>query len=281
MASDDQPGGGPNAAGQEARAPVGGVVVDPRMRSRRIGVRRAAGRRRLKRVTILLGMLVVASGAVVASQSSMLDVDRLVVSGARRTGADDVLRVSRVEQGDPMVGVDPAEVARRVEALPWVDEATVVRSWPATVRIEVTERSVAAVVQVTDERVALVDAHGRVLAIEPRPPDTLYETDEPLLVTGVEGRVAEGEMLGSEARPALRLAVAVGERMPGVVASVSTELDAVLVGGGAIRFGSPAQLDVKVVAAKAVLDDVDTGCLDVLDVRVPGSPALTRNQRCS
>jgi cell division protein FtsQ len=251
------------------------------MRSRRIGVRRAAGRRRLKRVTILLGMLVVASGAVVASQSSMLDVDRLVVSGARRTGADDVLRVSRVEQGDPMVGVDPAEVARRVEALPWVDEATVVRSWPATVRIEVTERSVAAVVQVTDERVALVDAHGRVLAIEPRPPDTLYETDEPLLVTGVEGRVAEGEMLGSEARPALRLAVAVGERMPGVVASVSTELDAVLVGGGAIRFGSPAQLDVKVVAAKAVLDDVDTGCLDVLDVRVPGSPALTRNQRCS
>jgi hypothetical protein len=69
--------------------------------------------------------------------------------------------------------------------------------------------------------------------------------------------------------------------MPGVVASVSTDHDAELVEGGAIRFGDTDDLDAKVTAAKTVLSDVDTACLELLDVRVPGSPALTRHQRCS
>ena len=51
--------------------------------------------------------------------------------------------------------------------------------------------------------------------------------------------------------------------------------------GGEIRFGSTEQLDLKVTAAKTVLADVDLACLEALDVRVPGSPALTRNQTCS
>jgi hypothetical protein len=68
--------------------------------------------------------------------------------------------------------------------------------------------------------------------------------------------------------------------MPGVVASVSTDLDAALVEGGAIRFGSTEDLGQKVTAAKTVLNEVDLTCLALVDVRVPGSPALTRNQRC-
>ena len=34
-------------------------------------------------------------------------------------------------------------------------------------------------------------------------------------------------------------------------------------------------------AVETVLTQVDTACLELLDVRVPGSPALTRHQRCS
>jgi predicted NUDIX family NTP pyrophosphohydrolase len=66
-----------------------------------------------------------------------------------------------------------------------------------------------------------------------------------------------------------------------VVMAVSTELDAALNDGGTIRFGSIEQLDAKIVAVETVLDDVDVACLRLLDVRVPGSPALTRHQRCS
>jgi cell division protein FtsQ len=264
-----------------ATGPPPGVVVDPRMRSRRIAVRRHAGRRRLRLVTLVLALAAAAVGAVVLTQSPLLDVDRLGVSGADHTAPDDVVGASGVRIGDPMVGVDPGDVRRRVGELPWVDQVTVRRVWPSTVEIEVTERSVAAVVQVTDDRAALVDAGGRVLSIEPRAGDAAADPAGPLVLTGVSGRVEEGELLPADARDALTVADRVAERMPGVVASVSIDLDAALVAGGTIRFGSTEELDDKVTAAKTVLDAVDTACLETLDVRVPGSPALTRNQRCS
>ncbi|HEY6415479.1 MAG TPA: FtsQ-type POTRA domain-containing protein, partial [Acidimicrobiales bacterium] len=176
---------------------------------------------------------------------------------------------------------DPGAVAGRVEELAWVESARVDRSWPSTVRVRVTERVPVAVVQVTDDHAAVVDAAGWVIRIEPRSADALPGAAGPLMLTGIDGRVAEGERLDGDARDALAIAATVAERMPGVVASVSTELDAELVAGGVVRFGSTDDLDDKVTAVKTVLSDVDTSCLELLDVRVPGSPALTRNQRCS
>jgi hypothetical protein len=101
------------------------------------------------------------------------------------------------------------------------------------------------------------------------------------VLTGVGGRVAEGDRLDADARDALVVAGALAERLPGVVGSVSTDLDAELVDGGTVRFGSIEDLAEKVTAVKTVLSDVDLACLELLDVRVPGSPALTRHQRCS
>ena len=104
--------------------------------------------------------------------------------------------------------------------------------------------------------------------------------DAPLVLTGIEGPVAEGRRLPGDARDALAIAAAVDERLPDTVASVSTDLEAELIAGGAIRFGSTDDLDQKITAVKTVLSDVDTSCMALLDVRVPGSPALTRNQGC-
>lgn len=291
MSRGDRPGDGPPS--DSGATPVGSsgpdgsgtspvAVVDPRIRSRRIAVRREAGRQRLKRATLVLALVALVVAGVAASQSPLLDVDRVVVSGTGHTPAEAVDRAAGVERGDAMVGVDPGAVADRVEALPWVDEAEVTRAWPATVRIRVTEREATALVQVTPDRAALVDAEGRVLAIEPHAEGEPAAGGEvPLVLTGIGGRVAEGERLPAGARDALRVATAVRERMPGTVVSVSTDLDAALVEGGEIRFGSTDELDLKITAVKTVLADVELACLETLDIRVPGSPALTRNQRCS
>lgn len=282
-ASGSGAGGGDDGGGSGGdKSPAGTVVtVDPRMRSRRIEVRRDAGRRRLKRITLGLAVVAVGVGALVATRTPLLDVDRIVVSGAERTSVEDVIRAAGVERGDPLISVDPGAVADRIEELPWVDEAMVGRSWPSTVNLQVTERAAVAVVQVTGDRAAVVDAEGRVLSIDRRAADAEHDPDGPLVLTGVEGRIAEGGRLDRDARDALELAGALAERLPGVVAAVSTDLDAELAAGGAIRFGSVEHLDDKITAAKTVLSDVDTACLEQLDVRVPGSPALTRNQRCS
>jgi cell division protein FtsQ len=251
------------------------VAVDPRMRSRRIDVRRNQGKRRLKRVTAALAGVAVVVAAVVATQTSLLDVDRVRIDGVGHTAAADVRRVAGISPGDTMVGVDVGRAADRVEDLPWVADARVARRWPGTVEIRVTEREPLALVGVAAGRAALVDEDGRVLEVTRQPPGGLPE------VTGVRGRIAEGDELGQDTRDALAILRAVRERLPGVVASVSSDLDAALASGGEIRFGSADDLDDKIVAVETVLADVDTGCLELLDVRVPGSPALTRHQRCS
>jgi hypothetical protein len=252
------------------------VAVDPRMRSRRIAVHRDQGKRRLKRLTVALGVVAAVVGAAVATQTELLDVDRVRINSVGHTTAADVRRVAGISPGDTMVGVDAGGAAGRIEDLPWVEEATVARHWPGTVEIHVTEREVLAMVEVAEGRVALVDDDGRVLEVTRQPPAGLPE------VSGVSSRrIAEGDELGRETRDALTILRAVSERLPGVVASVSSDLDAALAAGGEIRFGSPDDLDDKIVAVETVLADVDTDCLELLDVRVPGSPALTRHQRCS
>jgi POTRA domain, FtsQ-type len=284
---------GPGAAAPGAGAPA--LVVDPRMRSRRIHVRRSAGRRRLKRVTLVLAGMAIVVLALAATRTPLLDVDRVLVTGVDGARADAVRSAAAVAPDQPLVSLDTGAVASRVEALPWVASAQVSRSWPATVRVRVTEREVVAAVQVTDAHVALVDVDGYVVAIEQGAVETPDGGDDTeaggdgavggdaagaLVLTGIEGPVAEGRRLDGDARDALTVAVAAAERMPDTVASVSTDLDAELVAGGVVRFGSTENLDEKITAVKTVLSDVDTACMAVLDVRVPGSPALTRNQGC-
>lgn len=290
------------AAGASGGGVVGGggggaVVVDPRMRARRIGVRRDAGHRRLRRVGLVLGLVALAGAAGAATRSPLLDVDRVEVLGTERSGVADVRAAAGIARGEPMVAIRAGAAAARVEALPWVDRATVGRAWPGTVTIRVTERVPAATVALGTGAGALVDRDGRVLAVRrpaggdpgdgagdgpgDGPGAGAPAPQEVPVVTGVGGTLEPGERLGGAARAALRVALAAGERMPGVVASVSTDLDATLVAGGVVRFGGTDDLDRKITAAKTVLEEVDTACLEVLDVRVPGNAALTRNQRCS
>jgi cell division protein FtsQ len=249
--------------------------VHPRMRSRRIAVRRDQGKRRLKRVAIALGAIAALVAAAAATQTALLDVDRVRIDGVAHTAAADVRRVARIEVGDAMIGVDADGVQARIEDLPWVARATVARRWPGTVEIHVTEREPLAMVRLSEGRVALVDGDGRVLEVTDRPPSGLPE------VTGVRGRLDAGQRLVRGPRDALAVLRALSERLPGLVVAVSSDLDAALASGGVVRFGSTDDLDDKIVAVETVLAHVDTACLELLDVRVPGSPALTRHQRCS
>ena len=292
-------GGGDD--GGSADDPAGpGVVIDPRIRSRRIHVRRSAGRRRLKRLTLALAVVAAVVLAIAATRTPLLDVDHVRVSGAGGARDEEVREAAAVAPDQPLASLDGGAVAARVEELPWVESAQVSRSWPATVEVRVTARVVVAAVQVTEDHVALIDADGYVVAIEQGavdPPDVSGEgddgegggeggnepagpTDGALVLTGIEGSISEGGRLDGEARDALTVAVAVAERMPDAVVAVSTDLDAELATGGVVRFGSTEDLAEKITAVKTVLSDVDTACMALLDVRVPGSPALTRNQGC-
>ena len=102
--------------------------MDPRIRRRRVEVRREEGRRRFR---VLLGVTaVVAAGCVgwAANGSALLDLDRIVVVDAVHTAPDDARFASGLRRGEPLSGVDQAAAARAVETLPWVADAVVVRA---------------------------------------------------------------------------------------------------------------------------------------------------------
>lgn len=249
------------------------VVAHPRIRARRIEVRRDEGRRRLRRILALAVVVVLAGGAAGSTRTALLDVDRISVVGASRTGADAVVDATGVSPADPMTDVDSSAVAARVTALPWVDRASVQRLWPATLRIRVVERRPVAQF-LTRDGVVLTDSTGRLLAHRSRPLPGL------VAIEGFEpGRA--GDRLAA-ARPALAVVAALPPDLADEVAAIRPVpggLEVVLTRGIVVRLGPATALDDKLLALAALLDGADLGEVAVIDVRVPRAPVTLTSGR--
>lgn len=254
------------------------VRMDPRIRERRVEVRREEGKRRFR---VLIGVTAVAAlgvGGWVANDSSLLDVDRIVVVGALRTGTDEARFASGLRRGEPLSAVDQEGAVRGVEALPWVQDATVSRRWPGTVRIGVVEREPVAVAPSAGGGSALVDGSGRVLEW----------TDAPLaglaVLAGLSPAGPPGTTLGPDGVAALAVAVALPAELRARTVGVAPaeggrgEVDIRLHPEGMVRLGPPDDLHRKFDAIRAVLAQVDLRNVAVLDVRRPDSPVLTRRE---
>ena len=149
------------------------TTIDPRIRERRIEVKREAGRKRLR---VLLGAIVafVAVGTVYLTvESPLLDVDHVRVTGVQHLDSATVASAAGVQIGAPLLRVDTGAVAARVERLPWVASATVSRALPGTLRITVTERVPVAWVRRDDAHLALLAADGTAIAYTDAPPTGL------------------------------------------------------------------------------------------------------------
>ena len=247
--------------------------IDPRIRQRRIEVRRGEGRRRLRMLLILTGLVFMALAVWGLLHSPFLDVDRVQVQGAVHMDPAEVRSVSHLNRGMAMVDVDEAAAARRIRALSWVGTVHVQRRWPSTVTITLVERVPVAAAPARSG-VAVVDRQGRVLAVGPAAPP-----ERPLLL-GLPPAGLPGSRLHGRAGDLLAVAEAlpadVLPRLAGVVAADGGQVELRLRPTGVVKLGSPDQLREKVVAVETVLAQVDLSHLAVLDVRVPASPAVTR-----
>jgi cell division protein FtsQ len=246
--------------------------MDPRIRERRVAVRRDEGRRRLR--------LLLAAGAVAAvvllafgvTRSPLLDVDEVRVQGATRTTPEDVSRAGGLADTPQLADVEPAVAAARIERLPWVQSAEVVRHWPGTVEVSLVERTAAAVVPAAEGGWALIDLSGRVLAVEPAPPEGMVQ---------IAGEAAPAP--GAEVAPPVRASLAVLDALPpslsarvnGMTLAPDGTLDLHAMGLPIIRFGPPEQVRPKLIALATLVARTDLRGIDAIDVRVPTAPVLT------
>jgi cell division protein FtsQ len=150
--------------------------------------------------TLTAGSIVAA--AVWALLGSSLLVARSVrVTGAPQAQRAEVLEAAGITLGTPLIRIDPAAVARRVERIAQIQSAEVSRDWPATVVIAVRERTPALAVPVGGG-FALVDRFGVVVSYVARRPPGMV-----LLSSASCSKVCS-------ARPAIAAAVDVLHELP-------------------------------------------------------------------
>jgi cell division protein FtsQ len=95
--------------------------------------------------------------------SRLLVVRSVAVTGTNLVPVSAVLAVADVQPGTPMVRVNTAEIAARVDAIRQVQSVQVIKSWPDRIVIEVRERDSAVAVRVPGGGFDLVDPYGVVV----------------------------------------------------------------------------------------------------------------------
>lgn len=264
----------PGEAHPDGPAPVG-AGVDPRFRERRIAVRKDAGRKRLKRLVVLVGAAVVALAGVLVLRSPLLDVDEVTVAGASQLTPDQVRDAAGIGRGAPILLADLDAATAALEALPWVAAAEVTRDLPGRVHLEVREREAVAVVSGGDTA-ALVDVSGRVLELAEAASTPFVQ------VVSADPPPAPGGRFGPDLVAAIELAGRLRVNPAGAVAAVHLEptLRLELVDGGEADLGDGSDLDAKVEAFRTMHARVDRTCLDTIDLTVPTHPVVTRQRGC-
>lgn len=142
-----------------------GRGIEPRLRQRRIGVRRAEGRRRLKWVALGVGTFVVIVGVLAVLGSGLFSVSNVDVTGLQNADRALVQEVIDDISGRPVLMVDTDLAEQQLEAIPYVERARVRTDFPSGATIELRERTPVATVQGTDLMYRILDPQGRVLDV--------------------------------------------------------------------------------------------------------------------
>jgi cell division septal protein FtsQ len=278
--------------------------MDPRIAARRALVRAEQRRRRQRYVLSVVVVAALGAATVGAVFSPLLGVRRVQVTLLGFYPTQDVARAAGVAHGKPLIEVDGAAVARRVDSVPQLGDARVRLAWPSTIDISATVRQPVAVARSSTEGWALLDSTGRVVSNTPQAPAGLpvvVGVGQPpppggwLAGTGSNATPVGGLPQGSTAMSysaagtsALAGAAAALEVVDLLPAGMKAELLSVSVlAHGAlsatidvqgrqvpVALGDAAQLGSKVSALASVLNQVNLAGAKSVDLSVPERPAI-------
>jgi cell division protein FtsQ len=240
------------------------------VRGGRVPAARFAARSRRRRFRgalpylVVLVVLAVAGGLGWAIYGTTLFAARTVrIEGAHTVPPAEVARVAAVPSDVPLAQLDTRAVVDRVRKIAVVADARVVRSWPGTVTVVVTER-VGVAVQAKAGQYVLIDVGGVPFRTVPtRPPNLpLVELASP----------------GPRDRPtaaALAVALALTDGLRGklvkIAAPTPSQVTLYLAGGRTVFWGDAENSDRKATVTTALLNRpgkrIDVSAPDVVTVR--------------
>lgn len=203
----------------------------------------------MKRVLVAISSLVAVCvvAAALIFFVPVFKVQEIRVSGNVATTPADIEQASGIHKGSNLARVDVAGAARQVASLPWVQRATVQRSWPSAVAVEVTERQAVAYAKRSDGP-HLIDAEGKVFLVDNPPKGAVEITgtgadDEEVMAGAAQIVDALTKTLPPEQRGDLK----------GIEAKSKFEYTAKFGDGRTVYFGSAESIHDKALAARTAL----------------------------
>jgi cell division protein FtsQ len=237
---------------------------DPTFEDRR---RKQERRERLQRVKWLklAGVVVGVVIAVMAILASPLFAIRSVtLEGNVYTSEEVVEQVRDLLKGASVFTVDTGKARTILLEDPWVSDVRITTHFPSKALVEIAERIPVVWYVGNDQKVRIVDARGRVIAVLEGWP-TKY-----LQVEGIGPSLDAGAIADDAYRAAAQLVLALPDEIRPKVASLALspggELSMALKSGTVVRFGQPADLQNKLVLVVVLLRRQDPATLAVVDV---------------
>lgn len=253
--------------------------VDPRIRQRRAAIARRQGRRRLRVVAALLVVIVLAVVAFGVLHTTFFSAQKVEVTGQHpHTSTAAILSAAGLTGHPPLIDVNPGASAAKVERLPWIATARVIRRWPDHLGIAVTERVASATMAGPGNSWSEVDRTGRTVQVDPtRPPGLAV-----LVVHDAAGPVPPaplGEMISPAALPGLRVAGTLPPAFSAQVVSVTGDpdgtVDLALNSGITVLLGTDTDLHAKYEDVAAIIAHASLRGAKTIDVTVAQSPTVS------
>ncbi len=242
--------------------------IEPRMRERRVAVKRAQGRKRLKWAAIASAAVIIVVGtlALLGSGLFAIEEDQVFLTGNVYTDPEQLQSVIDDLVGTPVLVADTQGAERELESIPWVDEARVRTDFPHGVTIEIREREAISTFRGPDLLFRVLDRDGRVLDVIDKFPIAYVLIGGPDPVDLDPGEFApRGYAAASELSK--NLTGSVRGRVDRIdVAADGTQLVMYLVDGVEVRFGEARDLFAKLVRLETVLSSGGASESTVIDV---------------
>ena len=215
-------------------------------------------------VAIVLVLIILASPIIAVRQ-----VD---IEGSKYMNNDLLVSVEQSLLGKALLTVDTREASRRLEEDPWVETVRIRQFFPSRLLIEIAERVPVAWFIGVDNRARIVDAQGRVLAVEDGQPT------EYLQITGVGPNLSPGNSAGALYKAAAQLATGLPDELAKIVLNVGTggpnQLVMTLRSGTLVNFGEPVDVLNKLISLVVLLRRQDSKQIISIDLSNPDIPTV-------
>lgn len=263
--SDDDSGPAP------AASPAASAAGASRFRQRRIAIRRAAGRRRLRWFSVAGIAVAVVLVVLLLLTSPILSIREVQVEGNVYADPNVLGEVISDLKGEPILTADLHGAELRLEAIPWVREVSLSSHLPSRVLIQIVEREPIGFYRAVDGFNRVIDRDGRVLdVIEGDPLDYVP-------IRGTGPNLSAGDSVGQPFLGAAQLVNALPSdlraRLVSMAVSAEGEVSMALTDEVEVLFGRPDDFQTKLVGVVNEIKKQGSSKYAIIDVS-SGEPSV-------